>query len=60
MKFQGESFREVLQGAEDMKRKNKTFEYFDYEPTNYRADRRGVFSGLIVLLIFVVGIVALD
>ena len=43
-----------------MKRKNKTFEYFDYEPTNHRVDRRGVFSSLIVLLIFVVGIVAID
>ncbi len=43
-----------------MKRHDKTFEYFDYEPTEHRADRKGVFSGLVVLLIFVVGIVVID
>ena len=43
-----------------MKRTKKIFEYFDYEPTNYCADRKGVFSSLIVLLIFVVGIVVID
>ena len=43
-----------------MKRNDKTFEYFDYEPINHRVDRKGVFSGLVVLLIFVVGIIAFD
>ncbi len=43
-----------------MKRTKKTFEYFDYEPTNYCANRKGVFSSLIILLIAVVGIVVID
>lgn len=40
--------------------KHNTFEYFDYEPTNYSADRKGVLSSVVVLLVFIVGIVALD
>jgi hypothetical protein len=38
---------------------NKTFEYFDYDPTRYSVDRKGVFSAFIVLLMCVVGIIAL-
>lgn len=40
--------------------KHSTFEYFDYEPTDHGADRKGVLSSLVVLLVFIVGIVAID
>lgn len=40
--------------------KKQTFEYFDYEPSDHKADRKGVFSSLLVLVIFVVGIVSVD
>lgn len=38
--------------------KHTTFEYFDYEPTNYSANRNDVLAGFAVLLAFIVAIIA--
>ena len=37
--------------------KRKTFEYFDYEPSEHRADSRDVILSIITLVILFAGIV---
>ena len=38
--------------------KRRTFEYFEYEPGNYRVDGRGVVASLVILLVFLMTMIA--